>query len=280
MFMSIVRFAAKYQKFSPFILLANLFGFERAEAFSFSAGPILGYEVLSYRESPTNLTGGAVSDGDAFDQASFKGPQAGVSSSFGVVRLDSLEPLVGVDVVFSSLSKSATAEGITTSGGFNFLHGGLNLGARWWFFPELVSSIQVQFASALQNKLYTRKNVDSSGTNLGEVRFDVSSHKKTSLLVAVNWLGLSENIALGLDLRLGSGCFDCRSETTALQHRSYLTRSGAMSLAWMIGNESRSTPPVDNIRKTPKFNNPPRRQPPPQYKKKDVIIESEGSDGE
>jgi hypothetical protein len=280
MFLSAFRLVARSQSLAKLLPLAIAFVADSAKAFNFSVGPVFGYEVLSYRDSPTNLTGGAVSAGDAFEQASFKGPQFGVSSSIGIVRIDALEPVAGVDLVFSKLEKSASAEGITTSGGFNFLQSGVNLGARWWLFPELVSSVQVQFSTALQNKMYTRKTVESSSAQLGEVAFDLSSHKKTSLLAAIQWLGLSESIALGLDLRLGSGCFDCKSTTTALQHRTYLTRSGAVSMSLMLGNQSRAAAPVSNIKKAPKFDNQPRRQPAPQYKKKDVTIESEESAGE
>ena len=91
-----------------------------AFALSFSAGPAVGYEVLSYRDSPNQLTGGAVSSGDSYEQASFKGLQAGLITSLGVVRFDALEPIVGVDLLYSKLTKSAEWEGVSTRGDFDF----------------------------------------------------------------------------------------------------------------------------------------------------------------
>lgn len=214
-----------------------------ALAFSFSAGPAVGYEVLSYRDSPTQLTGGAVSSGDAYEQASFKGPQGGLISSIGIVRLDALEPVVGVDLLYSKLSKSAETEGVSTRGDFNFLHAGLGVGSRFWLSSDLVASAQFQFSTAYSNKMKSSKTQVSDKADLGEVTFDISGHKKTSIALGFAWKPTGGIFSFGADVRIGSGCFDCKSDKSALQHRSYLTRSGALLVALALGQETDSVPP-------------------------------------
>lgn len=238
-----------------------------AFALNFSAGPAVGYEVLSYRDSPNQLTGGAVSSGDAFEQTSFKGLQAGLITSLGVVRLDALEPIVGVDLLYSKLTKSAESEGVSTRGDFDFLHAGLGVGSRYWLSNDLVASAQLHFSSAMSNKMKSAKTQVSDKSNLGEVTFDISGHKKTSLALGFAWKPTGGIFSFGADVRIGSGCFDCKSDKSALQHRSYLTRSGALLVALALGQETDSIPPK-NISPVIQKNLPKVKKPTLPNKKK------------
>lgn len=247
-----------------------------AFALNFSVGPLAGYEVLSYRDSPTKLDGGAVQSGDAFEQTSFTGVQAGLTSSIGVVKLDQLEPIVNIDVLMSRLKKSAESEGIKSEGAFNFTHAGLGLGARWWLGSTLSASLTMQFATALSNTMTTTKTVVSDNSKLGTVDYEVSKHKKTSLVASAQWLPMGEGLTVGADFRIGSGCFDCKSNTTALQNRAYLTRSGALTVGWILGHEvslaeSRVRPPSGGQKNLKNIRRPSQQQ----KKKLDEIIENE-----
>ena len=234
------RFEVLHQKnrqiqILPALLLALLPA--HAYSFSLSAGAAGGFEVMSYRDSPTDLAGGAVQAGDAFEQKSYAGALAGIVSTVGIVRIDSLEPIVGVDIIHSKLKKSAVEDGFDTSGVFDFTHASIGLGARWWLGPVLAAGAQLQFSTALGNKMVNQKKTVADGASLGEVTFNLSGHKKTSILLGLNLFPLDNGLSIGVDLKLGSGCFDCTSSTTALQHRSYLTRSGAITLAWNFADE-------------------------------------------
>lgn len=303
------RFEVLHQKnrqiqILPALLLALLPA--HAYSFSISAGAAGGFEVMSYRDSPTDLTGGAVQAGDAFEQKSYTGAQVGVVSTVGIVRLAALEPIVGVDILHSKLKKSAVEDGFDTTGVFDFTHASLGLGARWWFGPLLAAGAQLQFSTSLGNKMVNQKKTIADGASLGEVNFTLSGHKKTSILLGLNLFPLDNGLSVGLDVKLGSGCFDCSSSTTALQHRSYLTRSGAITLAWNFADErgeedsgarngSRVRPRVDEKYESDfpseslNKNNPPRktlpnRQPankqPPNRKKQEQRFDNEVFSGE
>ncbi|MEN9809702.1 MAG: hypothetical protein RLZZ488_1269 [Pseudomonadota bacterium] len=290
-------------RFLPVLLLTLLPA--HAYSFSLSAGAAGGFEVMSYRDSPTDLTGGAVQAGDAFEQKSYTGAQVGVVSTVGIVRIDALEPIVGVDILHSKLKKSAVEDGFDTTGVFDFTHASLGLGARWWLGPVFAAGAQLQFSTAFGNKMINQKKVVADGASLGEVNFNLSGHKKTSLLLGFNVFPLDNGLSIGVDFKLGSGCFDCSSSTTALQHRSYLTRSGALTLAWNFADEraddrldengrkrngSRVRPrddekydadfPSESVNKNyPPKKTPPNRQPankqPPNKKKQQQRFDSE-----
>lgn len=255
----------------------------RAFGFNFSASPLAGYEVLSYRDSPTQLTGGAVESGDAFEQTSFTGVQAGLTSTIGVLELNQIEPIVSVDLLMSRLAKSAESEGIKSTGTFNFTQAALGLGARYWLASSFSTALQLSFATSLKNTMSTTKTQVKDSANLGTVDFEVSSHKKTSLVLGAQWLPLGSGLSLGADVRLGSGCFDCKSTSTALQHRAYLTRSVAVTAGWLLGKESEPPPPP------PTFRAPPggqrnlkniKRQPQQQKKNNNELMGNEGMPSE
>ncbi|MEN9530006.1 MAG: hypothetical protein RI932_1879 [Pseudomonadota bacterium] len=218
-----------------------------AEAFTFTTSALGGYEVLSYRDDPTNLTGGAVSAGDAYEQASFKGPQFGVSGYAGFATFDGIEPIAGVEILASQLKKSASSEGYTTEGSFNFVNGSIGAGARAWLSESFSLGLVLGLSQAFSNEMKTSKKSDSGTGSIGELDFKFTSHKRTTLQLAAAFSPAAEGLLLGLDLRLGSGCFSCSSPSTPEQQRSYVTRSGALTVAWMLGGTQMKPP-------SPQFN--------------------------
>ena len=243
----------------PLVLVMSSFSASSAMGFSLSAGGTAGYEVLSYRDDPTKLDGGSVAEGDAYEQASFKGPQFGIAGQFGVYRLDDLEGLVGVELMKSQLTKSAESEGYSTDGKFNYLDATLGLGVRMWLGQSLSASALAGFSQSLSNDMSSIKKKTAGDESLGEVVFKIEKHKKTTLKLGIAFTPAINGLLLGLDFRLGSGCFDCSSSTTSLQSRAYLTRSGNLTVAWMMGQQNDqmiSSPPIQNLKKVV-----PRRQP-------------------
>jgi hypothetical protein len=218
-----------------------------ASAFSFTASGLGGYEVLSYRDDPTKLDGGAVAAGDAFEQASYTGPQFGVNGYASFFELDGFEPIVGAEVLASRLKKSASSEGYTTEGSFNFVNGTLGVGARAWLGDSFSLNLILGFSQALSNEMKTSKKSDADSISLGEIDFKFTSHKRTSIQLGAAFAPAMEGLLVGLDLRLGSGCFTCSSVNTPEQKRAYLTRSGALTVALMLGDSKKKpTPPEFN----------------------------------
>jgi len=213
-----------------------------AQAFSFTASALGGYEVLSYRDDPTKLNGGAVSAGDSFEQASYKGPQFGVSGYAGFADLDGFEPIAGIEILSSQLKKSASSEGYTTTGSFNFVNATLGLGARAWLSRSFAVNLTVGLSQALSNEMKTTKKSETDSSSLGEIDFKFKSHKRTAIQLGGAFSPGLEGLLVGLDLRLGSGCFTCSSENTPEQQRAYLTRSGSLTVAWMLGGSQVSEP--------------------------------------
>jgi hypothetical protein len=213
-----------------------------ANALTMSAGAGLGYEVLSYRDSSTKIVGGSVSSGDAFDQTSFTGLQYGVNGFLGLMRLNAMEPLLGVDVTQSQLKKKASDSAFTTSGTFSFLNGGISVGTRLWMSRELTAHALVGFSQALSNSMMSKKSNFTTGETLSDVTYEVAAHKRTSLQLGLAYSILQNALLLGLDLKVGSGCFDCTAPSAPKQPRAYLTRSGAFTLAWMLGDNAEKSP--------------------------------------
>lgn len=212
-----------------------------ALALNISTALLGGYEVLSYRDDPTKLDGGSVSAGDAFDQTSFTGPSFGLSSQIGVFKTALVEPFVAIDVLSSQLAKSAVSDGISSEGNFNFLHAGFGLGGRFWLSRSFNVTAAIGFARSLSDQMKTSKKDSISGQSLGAIDYKTSGHKKTSAQLGVSFLPLGSGLMLGAEARVGSGCFECSAESSALQKRAYLTRSGAVSVAWLFG-ESQNEP--------------------------------------
>lgn len=236
-FLELYRFSIVVAGITSVVAPINAF------ALSVSAALLGGYEVLSYRDDPTKLDGGSVSVGDAFDQTSFTGPAFGLGTQIGIFQTEYFEPVVALDVTSSQLSKSAIADGISSEGSFNFLHAGLGLGGRLWFSRSFHITVTVNFSRSLSDQMKTSKKETGSGQSLGQIDFKTSAHKKTSAQLGLAFLPLGSGLMLGAEARLGSGCFECSSESSALQKRAYLTRSGALSVAWMFdgGSESQSS---------------------------------------
>ncbi|MEY2987686.1 MAG: hypothetical protein RJB13_1207 [Pseudomonadota bacterium] len=213
---------------------------KNAFALSLSANILAGYEVLSYRDDPTKLNSGSVSVGDAFDQKSFTGPAYGLGAQVGVMRLDLIEPFINIDVMNSQLSKNAVSDGIASDGTFTFLHAGLGLGGRFWLGRSLNLTVAVNFSQSLSDKMKTLKKESSSGQSLGEFESKTTEHKKTAAQLGVSFLPFGSGLQVGAEARIGSGCFQCTTENDVVQKRAYLTRSGAVSVAWLFGQNSTS----------------------------------------
>lgn len=217
---------------------ALMFGVhDSARALTMNAAAYGGYEVLSYRDDPTKLTDGAVAAGDAYDQTSFKGPQFGIAAQLGLGLFGEFEPLLSIEVMNSILNKSASSEGYKTEGSFNFTHGTLGVGARMGLSENLSLVAMVGLSQALSNKMSVSKTGITSTDALGNIDYTIQNHKKTNLQLGVSLTPLGNGLTLGADFRVGSGCFECKSSTSANQSRAYLTRSGALSVGWMIGHQ-------------------------------------------
>lgn len=210
------------------------------EALSFNPSLLVGYEVLSYRDDPSKLNGGSVSVGDAYDQTSFTGLAYGLSAQMGLFQTDLLEPFLSVDVINSQLKKAAESDGISSEGNHDFLQAGIGGGGRLWISPHFNVTLSVAFSRSLSDKLKTSKKETASGKPIGEVEYKVAAHKKTAAALGLAFLPMGQGLSIGADLRLGSGCFECSAESSALQKRNYLTRSGAVSVAWHLGDGPQS----------------------------------------
>lgn len=156
-----------------------------AQALSLNASLLGGYEVLSYRDDPTELDGGSVSAGDAFDQTSFKGPAFGLRAQVGLFQTALIEPFIGIDLVSSQLSKSAESDGISSQGKFSFLHAGIGVGGRLWLVRALNLTAAVSFSRTLSDEMKTSKRETASGQSLGEIDFKMAGHKKTAAQLGV-----------------------------------------------------------------------------------------------
>ncbi|NBO37454.1 hypothetical protein EBU99_02605 [bacterium] len=224
---------AKRTLFASILLLLS----PTAYSMSLQLGALGGYEVLSYRDDPSKLTGGAVSAGDSFEQASFVGPVYGFAGDVGLVQLGQIEALLGCSVVQSSLAKSATEEGYKTEGSFKFTHATLGVGGRFGLSKSFSLTGLMNFSTAISNTMKNSKVKIADGASVGEVNYTVDKHKKTSLQLGLAFTPASNGILVGVNLQLGSGCFDCTSNTSPLQKRSYLTRSGVLQVGWMLGQQ-------------------------------------------
>lgn len=211
-----------------------------SEALSFNTSLLVGYEVLSYRDDPSKLTGGSVSTGDAFDQTSFTGLAYGFAAQVGLLQTELLEPFVSVDVLNSQLKKSSESDGLATEGNHDFLQAGIGAGGRLWISPHFNVTLSVAFSRSLSDNMKTSKKETVSGQPIGEIEYKVAAHKKTAAALGLAFLPLGQGLSIGADLRLGSGCFECSAESSALQKRTYLTRSGALSVAWHLGDGPQS----------------------------------------
>lgn len=216
-------------------LIVCLLPLQEGSALTITAGAGVGYEVLSYRDSATKVIDGSVSTGDVFEQTSFTGAQYGVSGHVGVLRLSSLEPLLSVDLTQSQLKKKANDSSFTTSGTFSFLNGGLSIGTRFWMSQELSAMALVGFSQALSNSMMSKKLSLTTGEALSDVTYEVEAHKRTSIQLGMAYSILQNALLLGLDLKVGSGCFECTAPGTPKKPRAYLTRSGALTVSWMLG---------------------------------------------
>lgn len=254
------------KKLKRLIFICVFLPVSNVHAMSFNAGATAGYEVLSYRESAEQLTGGSAA-GDSFEQTSFKGLAYGLSGQMGLVRLGALEPIVGLELIHSQLQKSAESDGYTTEGKFNFTHATLAAGARFWIEESLSLNALVGMSQAVSNSMSTLRKSVASQESLGEVSYEIDSHKKNELQLGVSYKLASAGFLLGLGFRIGPGCFECKIKSSAAQSRSYLTRSGSLSVAWFTDGEKNEVAPAPAPvkRVLPNLNNrkaPPNRTPP------------------
>ena len=216
-------------------LIALMLVSQNALGFNISTALLGCYEVLSYRDDPTKLDGGSVSIGDAFDQTSYTGASFGLGTQVGIFKIEHIEPFVAIDLLSSQLSKSAVSDGISSEGDFSFINTGLGLGGRLWLGRSLNVTAAIGFSRSVSDQMSTSKKDSGSGQSLGEIEYSTSGHKKTSAHLGLSFLPSGSGLMLGVEARIGSGCFECSSKSSALQKRAYLTRAGAVSVAWLFG---------------------------------------------
>jgi hypothetical protein len=217
--------------------VCSFFSALRAHAMSFNAGAAAGYEVLSYKESVQELTGGSAA-GDTYEQTSFTGLSFGVGGQLGLLRLGALEPLAGLDIMHSQLKKAVDGDGYKTEGAFNFTHATVSVGARYWLDDSLSLSALAGMSQAVSNSMTVQRTSTSNQESLEETSFEISGHKKNELILIGALNPTNSPLMFMLGFRIGPGCFDCKAKSSEAKSRTYLTRSGGLSVAWLIDNDS------------------------------------------